>query len=53
MEKKFIWKITAYTENFMDIQLVFDEPQNVSTSNRLDRIKITFNDTRYFFDSFG
>ena len=37
----------------MDILITFEEPQKVSSSNKLDRIRITFNDTRFFFDYAG
>ena len=50
--KSFKWNITTYSNYTMNIQLIFEDPLQISASQN-DEIKVTFNDTRFIYDFAG
>lgn len=47
-EIAFSWYLANYKEQYLDIQLVFEQPELVSQRNAIDTIKVTFWGTEFF-----
>ena len=52
LNKKFTWSIHVFRPTEMLIQLKFEKPINISSSN-LDKVVVTFTDTSILFDENG
>ena len=52
LEKKFEWQVISYIDQEMDIQIMFDQPLLISSSN-YDKIRVTFVNTDLIFGKKG
>ena len=52
LEKKFDWQVISYIDREMKIQMIFDQPLLISSS-QYDKVRVTFVDTNLIFDTKG
>ena len=52
LEKKFDWQVISYIDREMKIQMIFDQPLLISSS-QYDKVRVTFVNTNLIFDTNG